>query len=144
MRIPRLRRVDRCLQLSIHFSLASPNFEPELTIHRESETANPLEELSLSMLPASGARRDGSAMDGHLDRIFGAAEREPEHSAASSSASSSAAAAVARMPAREERMPRAKSCRSSDRRSDDEPLSTRRRRRVCRWRSAAARPTSPD
>jgi uncharacterized RDD family membrane protein YckC len=76
-------RVDRCRNCHYDFSLTSSIPEPDFTIRRETETASPLEELSLiaaaSEWPAGRPKPDVRI---DLDRVFGAPEPQPEHAAA--------------------------------------------------------------
>jgi uncharacterized RDD family membrane protein YckC len=72
-------QVDRCRNCQYDFSLHSPVPEPDFAIRRDSETANPLGDLSL-IDAASAWSRDRAAIDAdsYLDRVFGAAEAEPQ------------------------------------------------------------------
>jgi uncharacterized RDD family membrane protein YckC len=68
-------RVDRCRNCQYDFSLTSPIPDPDFTIRRETETENPLGELSLIDGASHWqAAKAGSAMVADLDRIFGAPE----------------------------------------------------------------------
>lgn len=66
-------RVDRCRNCGYDFSLTSSHSEPDLTIRRETETVNPLDDLSLidaaSEWPVNKPTMDVRA---DLDRVLGA------------------------------------------------------------------------
>ena len=76
-------RVDRCRNCQYDFSFASSIPEPDFAIRRDTETASPLQELSLidasSEWPPTGTRPD-IRLD--LDRVFGAPEPPPQSAAA--------------------------------------------------------------
>ncbi|MCU1385025.1 MAG: hypothetical protein JWL71_3722 [Acidobacteria bacterium] len=92
-------RVDRCRNCQYDFSLSSNIPEPDFTIRRDTETANPLEDLSLIDAASSWTpRRPTADVDADLDRVFGAPEREPERERAAGGSMS--LAAVAEPPAR--------------------------------------------
>jgi uncharacterized RDD family membrane protein YckC len=109
---------DRCRNCQYDFSLASPNHELDYSIFRESETANPIEDLSLIDAASSWQPGRGdleSRVD--LDRIIGAPEpavdREPINAAANSASGVSRFAAVEELPLFGPPIP------------DDEPLITK-------------------
>jgi len=109
---------DRCRNCQYDFSLASPNHELDYSIFRESEAANPIEDLSLIDAASSwqpGRGESESRVD--LDRIIGApepaAERELRSSAIAHAASASRLAAVEELPLFGPPIP------------DDEPLITK-------------------
>ena len=78
-------RVDRCRNCGYDFSLTSPLPEPDFTIRRETETMNPMEDLSLidgaiewpalKPMPMSDVGAD-------LDRVFGAPDPRATRAAA--------------------------------------------------------------
>ena len=75
-------RVDRCRNCGYDFSLTSSIPEPDFTIRRETETENPVEDLSL--IDAASEWRQASPMSdvgADLDRIFGEPEPQPERAA---------------------------------------------------------------
>ena len=109
---------DRCRNCQYDFSLASPNHELDYSIFRESETANPIEDLSLIDAASSwqpGRGESESRVD--LDRIIGAPEsvfeREPMNPAVNRVASVARSAAVEELPLFGPPIP------------DDEPLITK-------------------
>jgi uncharacterized RDD family membrane protein YckC len=78
-------QVDRCRNCQYDFSLHSPAPEPDLAIRRDTETTNPLGDLSL--IDAASDRSGGRTLtvadddDAYLDRVFGAPEAEPQRTA---------------------------------------------------------------
>ena len=77
-------RVDRCRNCGYDFSLTPPLSEPDFAIRRETETMNPMEDLSLidgaSDWPAMQPMRMSDAgADLDLDRVFG--EPQPARAA---------------------------------------------------------------
>ena len=72
-------RVDRCRNCQYDFSLTSSVSEPDFTIRRETETANPLAELSL-IDAASGwqSAKPMGDIGADPDQVFGALEPQPE------------------------------------------------------------------
>ena len=71
-------RVDRCRNCGYDFSLAAPLPELDFRIRRETETMNPLEDLSL--IDAASAWPAGTPMSdvgADLDRVFGGPDPEP-------------------------------------------------------------------
>jgi uncharacterized RDD family membrane protein YckC len=66
-------RVDRCRNCQYDFSLSSNIPEPDFTIRRETETAGPLDDLSL-IDPARAAAQRRTTSTADLDRLFGEAE----------------------------------------------------------------------
>ena len=126
MKCPKCRylgfeRVDRCRNCGYNFSLTSPIPEPDLTIRRETETANPLEDLSLidaaNEWTQPSPRSDVGA---DLDRVFG----EPEPSPAPAAVVSKSRAAVAELP-RQAAAPREELTLFGTPIPDDEPLITK-------------------
>src|SRR4051794_28175145 len=93
---------DRCRNCQYDFSLASPTHELDYSIFRESETANPIEDLSLIDAASSWRGRGEPESRVDLDRIIGAPEpatgREPVNSAANQAASASRFGAVEELP----------------------------------------------
>jgi uncharacterized RDD family membrane protein YckC len=89
-------RVDRCRNCQYDFSLSANVPEPDFTIRRDTETVNPLEDLSLidaaSQWPSARPMSDVGA---DLDRVFGA----PEPRAQRAAVVPMSLAAVAEMPA---------------------------------------------
>jgi uncharacterized RDD family membrane protein YckC len=78
-------QVDRCRNCQYDFSLHSPVPEPDLAIRRDTETTNPLDDLSLidAASDRGGVRTLTIADDDetYLDRVFGAPEVEPQRAA---------------------------------------------------------------
>ena len=75
-------RVDRCRNCGYDFSLTSPLPEPDFAIRRETETMNPLEDLSL--IDAASEWQAGPPMSdvgADLDRVFGEPAPRPERAA---------------------------------------------------------------
>jgi len=96
-------RVDRCRNCGYDFSLTSQIPEPDFSIRRETETSNPLEDLSL--IDAASEWHAGPSMSdvgADLDRVFGEAA-EPARAAMMSM--SLAAVAELPRPARREELP---------------------------------------
>ena len=76
-------RVDRCRNCGYDFSLTSPLPEPDFAIRHETETVNPLEDLSL--IDAASEWHAGPPMSdvgADLDRVFGEPAPRPERAAA--------------------------------------------------------------
>lgn len=71
-------RVDRCRNCGYEFSLTSPLPEPDFAIRRETETMNPMEDLSL-INGESGwqARQPAADVGADLDRVFGESDPPP-------------------------------------------------------------------
>jgi uncharacterized RDD family membrane protein YckC len=79
-------QVDRCRNCQYDFSLHSPVPEPDLAIRRDTETTNPIDDLSL--IDAASDRSAGRTStvtaaddDAYLNRVFGAPEGEPQRHA---------------------------------------------------------------
>jgi uncharacterized RDD family membrane protein YckC len=95
-------RVDRCRNCQYDFSLTSPIPEPDLTIRRETETENPMAELSLIDAASTWQSAEPlSDVEPDLDRVFGAPEAQPEHVTVPLK-SLAAVADLPRTPSREE------------------------------------------
>jgi uncharacterized RDD family membrane protein YckC len=116
-------RVDRCRNCQYDFSLSSTIPEPDLTIRRDLDTLNPLEDLSL-IEPAtdSTGRRPRADVGLDLDRVFGGPESDRAHAAAHSMPLAAVAERPlpAPAPARREELPL-----FGPPIPDDEPLITR-------------------
>jgi uncharacterized RDD family membrane protein YckC len=108
---------DRCRNCQYDFSLASPSHELDYSIFRESEAANPIEDLSLidAASPWRGSAESENRID--LDRIIGApesvAERHPMDQSPNQTSSASRFGAAEELPLFGPPIP------------DDEPLITK-------------------
>ena len=114
-------RVDRCRNCGYDFSLTSPLPEPDFTIRREVETANPLEDLSL--IDAASEWRHASPLSdvgADLDRVFGAPDPQPSRAAGLSMSLAAVAEPPRPIPAPREELPL-----FGPPIPDDEPLITR-------------------
>ena len=114
-------RVDRCRNCGYDFSLTSPAPEPDFTIRRETETANPLEDLSL--IDAAREWKQASPLSDvgvDLGRVFG----EPGPPPARAALRPMSLAAVAELP-RPAPAPREELPLFGPPIPDDEPLITR-------------------
>lgn len=112
-------QVDRCRNCQYDFSLLSPAPEPDFAIRRDTETANPIGDLSL--IDAASAWTGGRTMtdvDTDLDRVFGAAEAEPQRA----TVAPMSLAAVAELP---DPWPREELPLFGPPIPDDEPMITR-------------------
>jgi len=112
-------QVDRCRNCQYDFSLHSPVPAPDFAIRRDNETASPLGDLSL--INAASAWSDepaASDADSYLDRVFGAAEAEPQRA----TVAPMSLAAVAEPPPRS---PRAELPLFGPPIPDDEPMITK-------------------
>jgi uncharacterized RDD family membrane protein YckC len=95
-------RVDRCRNCGYDFSLASPTPQPDLAIRRETETTNPMEDLSLIDAASEWqAVKPMSEVAVSLDRVFGETETRPAR-AALEPLSLAAVADVPRPPPRDD------------------------------------------
>ena len=93
---------DRCRNCQYDFSLASTHQDLDFSIFRESETVNPLEDLSLIDAASTwqpGQKGSGAGAD--LDRIFGAPDPQPDGAEAASNPAASPAAVSRIAPAQE-------------------------------------------
>ncbi len=114
-------RVDRCRNCGYNFSLTSPIPEQDFTIRRDSETANPLEDLSLIDAASDRApRHPMSDVGTDLDRVFGAPDPPPARAAVRPVSG----AAVAELP-RQVPAPREEPMLFGPPIPDDEPLITK-------------------
>ena len=114
-------RVDRCRNCGYNFSLTSPVPEPDFTIRRETETANPLADLSLIDAASEWTPRHlMSDVGADLDRVFG----EPDPPPARAAVLPMARAAIAELP-RQAPAPREEPMLFGPPIPDDEPLITK-------------------
>jgi uncharacterized RDD family membrane protein YckC len=93
---------DRCRNCQYDFSLASTHQDLDFSIFRDSETVNPLEDLSLIDAASTwqpGQKGSGAGAD--LDRIFGAPDPQPGGADVASSPATSQAAVSRIAPAQE-------------------------------------------
>lgn len=114
-------RVERCKNCQYDFSLSSTLPEPDVTIRRDNEMLNPIEDLPL-IDDASNwpARRSNAEAGADLDRIFGAPEPERDARPSMSLAAVAELPRPAPAPARREELPL-----FGPPIPDDEPLITR-------------------
>ena len=116
-------RVDRCRNCGYEFSLTSPIPEPDFAIRRETETMNPMEDLSLIDAATEWQGRKPlldpmSDIGADLDRVFGEPDRRPARPAV-------APMSLAAVSERPRPAPRAELPLFGPPIPDDEPLITR-------------------